>query len=77
MYNELFATIPNNKYYVAEKNLPTSAVVLKEEDTVYTSVLRPKTYTVKVEGAADQVLYAFDAYTITLPGTGVAGLKYK
>ena len=77
MYNELLATIPNNKYYVAEKNLPTSAVVLKEEDTVYTSVLRPKTYTVKVEGAAEQVLYAFDAYTIILPGTGVAGLKYK
>ncbi len=77
MYNALLDTIPNNKYYVAEKNLPAEKVKLTEDPAIFTSALRPVSYTVKIDGYADQVLYAFDAYTITLPGTGAAGLKYR
>ena len=76
MYEALLATIPNNSYYVAEINLPESGVKLGENGPIYTSALRPMTYTVKIEGEADQTLYAFDAYTITLPGTGDNGMKY-
>lgn len=76
IYNELLAEIPNSKYYVAEKNLPTSDIVLGENAVKFTCALRPMSYTVKIEGEADQTLYAFDAYTITLPGTGNSGLKY-
>ncbi|MBQ7035053.1 MAG: hypothetical protein IJN34_04900 [Clostridia bacterium] len=77
MYAALLATIPDNQYYVAEKNLPAAAVKLGENPAIFTCAMRPVTYTVKIEGAADQILYAFDAYTITLPGTGAAGLKYR
>lgn len=76
MYNELLAQIPNSKYYTANKNLPTEDVKLTADTKAFTSVLRPMTYTVKIDGEADQVLYALDAYTITLPGTGSAGHKY-
>ncbi len=77
LYAELFATIPNNQYYVVNKHLPTQDVVLGENAVMYTSALRPFQYTVKLEGEADQTLYAFDAYTITLPGTGNVGFKYR
>ncbi len=77
MYEALLATVPNNKYYVAEKSLPAEAVKLTEDPAIFTSALRPVSYTVKIDGEADQTLHAFDAYTITLPGTGVAGLKYR
>ncbi len=77
MYDALLATIPNAKYYTVTKELPTVDVTLGENAAIYVSAMRPLTYTVKIDGEADQVLYAFDAYTITLPGTGSAGLKYR
>ncbi len=76
MYQELLAQISNNEYYIADKKLPTADVTLSNNSAIYTSALRPMTYTVKIDGEADQILYAFDAYTITLPGTGNAGYKY-
>ena len=76
MYESLLLTIPNAQYYVVEMDLPETAVRLGENELKYTGALRPRTYTVKIEGVKDQVLYAFDAYTITLPGTGNNGLKY-
>ena len=76
MYEALLATIPNTQYYVAEINLPETAVRLGENGLKYIGALRPVTYTVKIDGEADQILYAFDAYTITLPGTGSNGMKY-
>ncbi len=76
MYNELLAQIPNSKYYVVNKTLPTEDVKLTADTKTFTSSLRPMTYTVKIDGEADQILYALDAYTITLPGTGSAGHKY-
>ena len=76
MFDELIAQIPNSKYYVVDKNLPTEDVRLTEQAQVFTSKLSPMTYTVKIDGEADQVLYALDAYTITLPGTGSTGHKY-
>ena len=76
MYEALLATIPNNQYYVAEINLPENGVKLGENAVIFTGALRPFSYTVKIEGEADQTLYAFDAYTITLPGTGNNGMKY-
>ena len=76
MYESLLATIPNTQYYVAEIDLPATAVRLGENGLKYIGSLRPVSYVVKIDGEADQVLYAFDAYTITLPGTGDNGMKY-
>ena len=76
MYQALLAQIPNNQYYSVTKNLPTEDVVLTEEKT-FVNTLAPLAYTVKIDGEADQTIYAFDAYTITLPGTGNAGFKYR
>ena len=76
MYEALLATIPNTKYYVDDITLPDTDIKLPEGGLLYTGALRPVTYTVKIDGEADQILYAFDAYTITLPGTGDNGLKY-
>ncbi len=76
MYEALLATIPNNSYYDAEIVLPEEDVRLPENGLVYTGVLKPESYTVKVEGAEDQTVYVGDAYTIILPGTGSNGLKY-
>lgn len=76
MYDALLATIPNAKYYVGDIALPGTDLKLPEGGKIYTGALRPITYTVKIDGEADQILYAFDAYTITLPGTGVTGMNY-
>lgn len=76
MYEELLATIPNTKYYVSNIALPNTDIKLPENGLLYTGTLSPVTYTVKIDGEADQVLYAFDAYTITLPGTGTIGMNY-
>ena len=76
MYNDLLAGIPNSQYYVPTVNLPTENIVLGEDPVVYISAMRPVTYTVEIEGAEDQILYAFDAYSITLPGTGANGVKF-
>ena len=76
MYEALLATIPNAEYYVADIDLPTTDVRLGENGLVYTGALSPISYTVKIDGEEDQILYAFDAYTITLPGTGDNGMKY-
>lgn len=76
MYEALLATIPNSQYYEAEIDLPENGVKLGENAVIFTGALRPLSYTVKIEGEADQTLYAFDAYTITLPGTGANGMVY-
>lgn len=76
MYEALLATIPNSKYYTAEIDLPEGEIRLPEEGLTYVGILRPISYTIKVEGAEDQTVYVGDAYTIILPGTGSNGLKY-
>lgn len=76
MYEALLATIPNHAYYVADVKLPTQNVELGDKTEVFTSALRPMTYTVKIDGEADVLLYVGDAYVITLPGTGNTGYKY-
>ncbi len=77
MFNELLLSIPNSKYYVVNKVLPEKDETLGKNGLNYISTLTPVAYTVKINGYEDQVLYAFDAYTITLPGTGVSGTKYQ
>ncbi len=75
MYNALVAQIANAQYYVADKDLPAEDVKVTG-DVTFVSSLRPVSYTVKIDGESDQTIYAFDAYTINLPGTGVNGFKY-
>ena len=76
MYEELLASVPNAKYYNISFDLPTDDVILGEDPTILVATLTPVTFTVKIDGETDQTLYAFDAYTITLPGTGELGFKY-
>ncbi len=76
MYEELLASVPNAKYYNVSFDLPTEDVILGEDPTILVATLSPLSYTVKIDGEADQTVYAFDAYTITLPGTGELGFKY-
>ncbi len=76
LYNKAMAKVPNAKYYNVEATLPEQEVVLGKDPYTVVATLSPVTYTVKIDGTADQILYAFDAYTITLPGTGDAGKKY-
>ncbi len=76
LYELLLTQIPNAQYYTVQTSLPTADVTLGAAPVLYTSDLSPRAYTVKIEGEADQTIYAFDAYTITLSGTGNPGLKY-
>ncbi len=76
MYEALLATVPNAQYYNVSFDLPEQDVILGEDPVILIATLTPVSYTVKIDGEADQTIYAFDAYTITLPGTGEAGFKY-
>ena len=76
MYEALLANIPNNGYYVAKIDLPETDVTLGENGLVCIGTLSPVSYTVKIDGESDQILYVGDAYTITLPGTDNNGMKY-
>ncbi len=76
MYERLLNKIPNVEYYDAQFDLPEENVPLGEDPTILVAKLSPVSYTVKIDGEADQKLYAFDAYTVTLPGTGALGFKY-
>jgi len=75
MYSETIAKVANSQYYVVNKDLPATDITV-DSDKTFTSTLSPKQYTVKIDGEADQYVYAFDAYTITLPGTNQNGFKY-
>ncbi|MBR5295403.1 MAG: hypothetical protein IKU24_02295, partial [Clostridia bacterium] len=79
IYDRLFASIPNNERYSKYYTLtfaPPAQVVLGVDPVIITAAFKPVSYTVKIDGYDDQVLYAFDPYSITLPGTGDVGFKY-